>query len=500
MVKRQVGVYEKPFQGLLDDNNSLQVGFIIFVDYERKKCSVQTLSGAQYDEVIWLDGKGSRSGHRHIPEFGDAVLLGNLIQGSQFNKPVILGFVEFGVESQKGFKRQDSALYDLFTLNMRSPKLYDGDWAAGSSQGAETQLDGDWGVAVNNGCEKFLCREEGLDATIALSRVLQTSAGIIRTGLVFRSEYGDTDKAMVLRDGHRWYVITQNQFSSTMDAGGIPWVEHRHEIPETSKGRVLATEFNSGHNTDIITPLVIYVRGTVVGNDPSEASLYGKVIKTRIFTSWAASSASVADEAAASSAEETTKALCLREKFSSGTQRGITKAGKLVENYQVDDVGVSVERNLVGARKEVIGKETSKGESERKNLAGGMHIVVGKDNDGNSCVKIFEGGAEVTISGPNDDGYALNANITGKVKVNITGDVDLDVDGDVDADVTGEMDVRAQQDINIRSSQTLNLSARTGVNINSLDGSTSIMHSTGVLTIQGDTTVNVIGNPVNINS
>jgi len=451
MIKRELGIREEPFFGKAYKTNFLELGRIAFVDYERNKCSVLTFSGAFYNEVRWTSDKSTRSGSKRVPELGDIVLLGRLPQTEHWSQPIIIGFLEWGFEPAKKFNALNSQVVDLYPLRLKTRKLYEGEWYASSTQGSDIVLDENIWFSTSNGNEIYIRKEDGLIAHICLSQIIQTEAGIIRNGLVFRDELTDITKAMILKDGHKWYVITKDGFTNKLSEGGIPFVEYRHELPEFGDGIIDVTEFNSNVNIDRIDPLIEYVRGTVIGNNPLDTNLYGKVIKYVLFNNWIDTSA-INQEQSCSSSEETTKASCFRIKFKSNTRREITKQGKVLEYISKDDNNISEERYLEGAKKEVIGKENSKNESIRQDLAGGIHLTIGKDINGNARVEILNGGAKITITQANNNGYGLEASIQGNVKVDIQGNADLNVSGNTNLITGGNTSIQSSGIVTIRGS------------------------------------------------
>lgn len=230
----------------------------------------------------------------------------------------------------------------------------------------------------------------------------------------------------VAPDGQRISYVTYGEPEIGFDQTDQCYVEDRREIRHTHDGIMAVTEEGDGVQIDKVPPILIEdVYGTVVGNDPySQAgrSLYKQILTMRVFDSPDDTIPSPAPkfepvDTVTSQNEADTKALCrLFRIFSptSGNQYafGITKEGR---------VFVHIPRSLTGTPNE-------KGKSLDANIAGSVKTIIGRDeNTGLSLDLATRGGVKLDIGAfsnrdpDQQESVAVDLVLRGKIRTTYVG-------------------------------------------------------------------------------
>lgn len=202
---------------------------------------------------------------------------------------------------------------------------------------------------------------------------------------------------VVTADGQRQsYTVFgehENSFADT-DTG---YVEDRVELRHVSNGVMAVTEDGDGVQVDPIPPILIEsVMGTVVGNDPYTEpgrSIYKRIITMRVFDDPDQGSPSAGPifepvDTITSQTEADTKALCrlFRVQSPSGGNQyafGITKEGRVLLHVPKSQAGTSQDRgksidaNIAGLVKAIIGVDENTRTSLDLRMLGGVKLDIG---------------------------------------------------------------------------------------------------------------------------
>ncbi len=202
---------------------------------------------------------------------------------------------------------------------------------------------------------------------------------------------------VVLSDGQRASYSVLGEHEHSLADTDQCYVEDRVEIKHTSDGMMAVTEEGDGVQIDQIPPILIEdVRGTVVGNDPyTEAgrALYGKVLTMRVFDSPFQTKPSPGPilepvDTITNQTEANTKALCrlfkIQSPYSSNQYVfGITKEGKVLLHIpmtttgSVQEKGKSIDANIIGLIKAIIGMDSNSKLSMDLRMQGGIKLDIG---------------------------------------------------------------------------------------------------------------------------
>jgi hypothetical protein len=206
---------------------------------------------------------------------------------------------------------------------------------------------------------------------------------------------------VVLPDGQRSsYVVSGEHDQSFADTDQC-YVEDRADLRHTSDGVMAVTEDGDGVQIDQVPPIFIEdVKGTVVGNDPyTEAgrSLYKRVLKMHVFDdpdqqSNASSPSLQPVDTTTSQTEADTQALARLFRIQSPTTSnqyvfGVSKEGRVylhvpkTRTGTAQDRGKSVDANILGLLKAVIGADENTGRSIDLRTLGGIRAEIGSFQD-----------------------------------------------------------------------------------------------------------------------
>lgn len=206
---------------------------------------------------------------------------------------------------------------------------------------------------------------------------------------------------VVLSDGQRASYSVLGEHENSFADTDQCYVEDRTEIRHTSDGTMAVTEEGDGVQIDPIPPILIEdVKGTVVGNDPyTEAgrSLYGRILTMRVFDDpdqAAPSPGPIIEpvDTLTSQTEADTKALCrlFHVRSPNGVNQyafGVTKEGKILLHVPmtttggVQEKGKSIDANIVGLIKAIVGMDPNSKVSMDLRTQGGIKLDIGSFTD-----------------------------------------------------------------------------------------------------------------------
>lgn len=206
---------------------------------------------------------------------------------------------------------------------------------------------------------------------------------------------------VVLPDGQRSSYVVLGEHDQSFSDTDQCYVEDRADLRHTSDGIMAVTEDGDGVQIDQVPPIFIEdVKGTVVGNDPyTEAgrSLYKRVLKMSLFDdpdqqSNASSPSLQPADTTTSQTEADTQALARLFRIQSPTTSnqyvfGVSKEGRVylhipkTQTGNAQDRGKSVDANILGLVKAVIGADENTGRSLDLRTLGGIRAEIGTFQD-----------------------------------------------------------------------------------------------------------------------
>lgn len=206
---------------------------------------------------------------------------------------------------------------------------------------------------------------------------------------------------VVLPDGQRSSYVASGEHDQSFADTDQCYVEDRADLRHTSDGVMAVTEDGDGVQIDQVPPIFIEdVKGTVVGNDPyTEAgrSLYKRVLKMHVFDdpdqqSNASSPSLQPVDTTTSQTEADTQALARLFRIQSPTTSnqyvfGVSKEGRVylhipkTRTGTAQDRGKSLDANILGLVKAVIGADENTGRSLDLRTMGGIRAEIGSFQD-----------------------------------------------------------------------------------------------------------------------
>lgn len=205
---------------------------------------------------------------------------------------------------------------------------------------------------------------------------------------------------VVLPDGQRASYVVEGEHDLSLAETINSYVEDRVELRHVSDGVMAVTEEGDGVQVDEVAPIFIEdVKGTVVGNDPyteSGRSQYNRILAMRVFDSpdQAGPSAGPSFEpvdTTTSQTEADTRALARLFRIFSpdGVGQyafGISKEGRAFLHMPAgrassEDRGKSLDANIVGLVKAIIGMDPSTKTSLDLKTTGGLKLDIGSFTD-----------------------------------------------------------------------------------------------------------------------
>jgi hypothetical protein len=247
---------------------------------------------------------------------------------------------------------------------------------------------------------------------------------------------------VVTPDGQHISYIVQGEPVNSLAQWSYAYTEDRSELRHVSDGTMAVTEEGDGFQIDPPGPPYIEdVKGTVVGNDfytNSGRPLYKRVLSMRVFDSpdQAAPSAGPSFEPVDTvnrlgvmDAVALARLFRVQSPFPGSANQyafGITKEGKVIchipatQAGEVQEKGKSVDLNIVGLVKAIIGADQNGGNTSIDvRTTGGINLDVGRfsggTNSGQSIVLNLQGGVVVYHNGDPNTGVAGESRFLGAV-------------------------------------------------------------------------------------
>ena len=230
---------------------------------------------------------------------------------------------------------------------------------------------------------------------------------------------------VVLPDGQRASYVVQGEHGNSLADTDQCYVEDRVELRHVSDGTMAVTEEGDGVQIDKIPPVLIEdVKGTVVGNDPyteSGRAQYGRILSMRVFDGPEQASPSSgptfeAVDTTTSQTEADTRALArLFRVFSpDGVGQfafGVTKEGRVMLHVPmgrtgIEDKGKSIDANIIGLVKAIIGMDPASRTSIDLKTAGGVKLDIGSFTDDSDPENPGQVSVEIQLAGKVRTTYA----------------------------------------------------------------------------------------------
>jgi len=508
---RKIRPKEKPFYGqMVDQYKFLKVGKITRVDNEKGFVS-----------LIWLDDVGGkaevpiaspyaspRSFLGGMPEVGSVAVCGFSKQTQTTGKAQILHYLGGGYESALKFFLDHGnysderefvveADYTNATIDTlieekvnhgitryKRRKIYPGDIQGESSAGSEIYLSDDLQLINSRLNEIELRAADQRIISNSLNNTIITGGAKITNGLISRNLKSDYTafkasdnlddfllrRHMILPNGKRYFTITADQkeldFTDTESlnqVGGGAFTEIRTELKELTSGVLNVTEETADTDIDTFSkPYLTTIMGTNVGNDPTNTSTYGRVLRPQIFANEEDAFPSVGDEVVTGGAFRSRSVATAFELkfnhngnlgvertafgFSNRTKFSIDKQGHTFINLSASTTdhplgaGRSLEFNADGSLKMVIGANKNNGESMLLNTLGGVRVDLGENINRNSMELTMRGAYKLNILGKDEDNFSYISEINGDVKETIRGNKTLNIDGSYKIVANGVID------------------------------------------------------------
>lgn len=248
---------------------------------------------------------------------------------------------------------------------------------------------------------------------------------------------------VVTPDGQRINYVTTEGYTESFSDWPYAYVEDRKELRHVSNGVLNVTEEGDGFQIDLEREVFIEdVHGTVVGNDfttEDGRKTYKKVVKMKVFTTPLQGDVSPAPEFEPLSGfndqqylNSQALARLYRVQSPDNTNQyafGINKEGRVFLHVPAsqkglpDDVGKSIDANILGLFKAVIGKDPNTQLSADIVLTGGLNLSVGRGPSGNSIELNLAGPVSRTVTGINstDNSPAESLIVEGSASKTVSG-------------------------------------------------------------------------------
>jgi len=260
------------------------------------------------------------------------------------------------------------------------------------------------------------------------------------------------------------------------EGGGFAFTEDRMEmIHDTDLIQDVINEIDGFSVTSpgSISRRRVYIErvyGTVIGNDSQSTQgmrVYGKVVRPELWSSFRADgegtfSMGEVGRAAQGDTDTNTAAAAFLFRIwcpygstdDNAFSMAIEKQGKVYlhvpkptsERY-LDDSGVSVEANLLGALKLYIGASNNNNTSIQASLAGGIVADIGRNKDTGNCLDLtFHGSVSSTYTGLDGEvGYAKFDDIQASYGIATGGDMIESIGGAKNTVVNGQLSMQADR-------------------------------------------------------
>ena len=485
---------DKQFFGQsIDPYKFLRVGRITRVDNEQNFVSVLWLdAGGGFQQIPISSAFASPRGFLGgMPSINSIVLCGFSKQTQTSGQAMILSYITSGYRSalwylldRGNYEESKNDLFESAVSNetydafikekinhemtrCKRRKLYSGEIHGESDQGSEILLDENV-TLTGAGLEEITIRSADHHIiSNSISNTIITGACKIKNGIITRNLDADGiaitkdvvpapfQQYIVLPNGKKLFVVTADykdinstDTNANNQSGGGAFTEHRTEVYETSPFELKITEETSETETGIDTPFITHMLGTNVGNDYTNRTTYGKVLRPRIFQSAEANVASVGDEVVANEISRLKSlATCFELKFKN-TKISVDKQGHAFLHLAASNnenplgAGRSLDFNSEGSLKFVIGANIAKKESILMHTKGGNRFYFGSNAQKRSVDATLDNALYMTIKAGDESGTAMSTSVVGNVVENIKGNKTINIDGNYKVNVTGVIDER----------------------------------------------------------
>ena len=447
----------------------IRLGMISAVDYETGYCEVTWLEEPGFVPLIRIPSAHSslRSTLKAMPEIGSIVLCGCSRQTPTTEDTVILGFIDLDLENLLDTRllrniktSNDLKIIDTIQQKIgynatrgKRRKIYPGEINAESTQGAELNLDEDVYLSDSK-LNEIEIRSADKSIRFSSSQIYtNTQASRSWNGLIVRDP-GDLQPLIqqaVLPNGQKVQFITDTLKPLYM--GGRAFTEHRNELYELSDGVMKASEVNSGYDVNAQQPFITTVLGTLVGNDKTDTSKYGKILRPQVFGTTNATEYSL-DYLECKPEEWLTLASSFHFKqqdlnrIKQTARIDIDKEGHLFTFFAGSTKeNRSWDAAFEGSIKLVVGSDNYLNKSLVLDTKGGVQATLGYDNVGNSLFVTAKKGIHLEIMNPANDGYAYNLITTkGIHRTYVNGNCFHEVVGDYTVTVHGKYAVKRSEE------------------------------------------------------
>jgi len=452
------------FNQYVDFYKFLQVGRIARVDNERNIVDIQFSTNPVYSKNIpvtnpFFTGRAFVGG---MPEVGSYVICGFIKLTNTVGTPVIVAYLDseyyrslnyiYSIGKTSDELKELTGVHEKIGYGVRRlkrRKLYPGDVGLESTQGSELLLDDGILLSDSKLDEIRISSAERTIIQNAVNNFQYTSGTRFLNGLVLRPN-APSIEPVILDNGQKMFVVTSD--ARSIDNNGQAFTEMRHEIRETANAVLDVVE--SYEDADFADDsakgrlLISQILGTLVGNDKSDISRYGKVLRPQVFAS--EGNIPTPEDVICKPHEFFNLASAYQLKFDSGTKIDVDKEGHVFAYLTASSAahplgaGRSMEFASDGSLKFVIGKTNVGERSLELSTEGKVTMHFGFDSDTlTSCEWVLDRAMYMTINGTDKNGFARRDELFGHYYEKIHGDKTIDVDGSLNVIVKGKI----QEDI-----------------------------------------------------
>lgn len=280
-------------------------------------------------DIEWIDFQGGRTEvplscmmgsfrtfGGFMPEERSLVVCG-FVRHTEFEaRPIVIAYLPNGFLTGYDFNPVVPPEEDANQIRCRMQKLYPGEGFLQSTQGSWMRMDHHFQVYASDLSGIFVDAFTHSVNIRALTKSTRTAVGKSVEGLVIRNGAPEASGSaevppMILPNTKEHHIVTVD--NSSLDEGGVPWVESRELVRETSDGVMDVTEeFEDDDQIydDVDNHLIEIVKGTLIGDNPNDAATYARVLRRKIFGSATATTQDLGYEEVSSEDEKKSIAVC----------------------------------------------------------------------------------------------------------------------------------------------------------------------------------------------
>lgn len=446
-----------------------------------------------------------------MPEVGSLCVIGFYHQGADTWTPVILTYLPIGLQAARRGDSQYIGLPVSGTDDIRNAstkivhgrlqKMQPGQMLIQSTDGSDLIVSEDIALSNASANEIVLRSDDGMIVSNSIGHVLNASGGYCKWGPITRNALVIDDH--ILRAGSSTYDINPDiplinttsytgavaarlinpvtltngkkvnyicELPISVNEYGVPFTEQRTEIYELSPLAMTYTEDTDLYpeQPEMRRPLIELVRGTLVGNDPQDPDIYGRVLKAQIYNTITQSTGvfglteAVHSKGVYRDNELHSEAIAEYQRIG-GYKKAVTKTGNMYisiprssQSCPLGD-GHSIHADIQGAVKTTVGRENQTGTSVYIRTEGAIKSVIGSGiiNDqgekGRSIDTVTSGGINLEIEGTDNDDISYRSTMVGKKYEVVGRDNTLTTKGSYDHTVHGKSseNVLGKKSINV---------------------------------------------------